>query len=200
MLVSLAGCTNDQKPAQTTTTDTNRNNPIPIRKGASNPYAPVDISPMDIIYFPADYPLSKSSNPDTAPPKARVLYSRPQKQGREIFGSLVKFGDPWRLGANEATEIELFSSAMVQGKRLNAGRYILYCIPEAKRWTFVFNSNVYSWGLHPYPSKDVLRVTVPVQKTPVVIEHFTMAFEKTAAGADLLLAWDDTEARVPFQF
>ena len=36
---------------------------------------------------------------------AKITYSRPQKRGREIFGKLVPYGQVWRTGANEATEI-----------------------------------------------------------------------------------------------
>jgi hypothetical protein len=33
---------------------------------------------------------------------ARVIYSRPQKADRTVFGDLVEYGKVWRLGANEA--------------------------------------------------------------------------------------------------
>jgi hypothetical protein len=32
------------------------------------------------------------------------------------------------------------------------------------------------------------------------VEYFSMEFENTASGADLVMAWDDTEARMPVQF
>jgi hypothetical protein len=40
---------------------------------------------------------------------ARLIYSRPTKNGRVIFGDLLEYGKVWRLGANEATEIEFFN-------------------------------------------------------------------------------------------
>ncbi|HVZ55618.1 MAG TPA: DUF2911 domain-containing protein, partial [Chitinophagaceae bacterium] len=78
----------------------------------ANPYAPVDVSPMDMSYYPVDYPMAKMANPDTLPPLARVIYSRPHLQGRQLFHGLLSYGVPWRLGANEATELDLFSEAM----------------------------------------------------------------------------------------
>src|SRR6476661_484410 len=77
----------------------------------TNPYAPIDVSAMDIAYFPVDYPINKMTQPELGPPLARVIYSRPHKQGRTIFGALLKWGEHWRLGANEATELELFQDA-----------------------------------------------------------------------------------------
>ena len=41
----------------------------------------LDKSPMDMIYFPEDYPKQKMMNPTLANPVARAIYSRPQKKG-----------------------------------------------------------------------------------------------------------------------
>jgi hypothetical protein len=125
----------------------------------ANPYVSVDLSPMDMVWLPVDYPkltVKRSS------PVARVIYSRPHKQNRKIFGNLVKYGERWRLGANEATEIELFRPITIQEKTVAKGRYVLYCIPEVDRWTIVFNSNLFCWGLNLDSSKDVYRFTIPV--------------------------------------
>jgi len=131
---------------------------------------------------------------------ARVIYSRPHKQGRTIFGNLLKYGEHWRLGANEATEIELFQNAVIQNKKVARGRYILYAIPQAAHWTIAFNRNVHSWGLKQDTAQDAYRFTIPVEKAVAPVEFFTMVFQKTATGADLLMAWDDAAARLPFSF
>ncbi|HMX78835.1 MAG TPA: DUF2911 domain-containing protein, partial [Ferruginibacter sp.] len=69
---------------------------------------PLDKSPMDVSYYPVNYPLLKVQGKSTEPLVARVIYSRPQKNGRVIFGELIGYGSVWRLGANEATEIEFY--------------------------------------------------------------------------------------------
>jgi len=185
----------EKTPARTTDTIN------PIKQDVSiNAYAPVDISPMDMCYFPADYPILKMSNKTTAPPVARVVYSRPHLQGRTLFKDILKYGEPWRLGANEATEIDLYTDATIQGKKIKAGRYVLYCIPEQDKWTIVLNSNIDSWGLHPDASKDIARFVIPSTQTQNTIEFFTIIFQKTATGADLLMAWDNVEARLPVSF
>ena len=163
----------------------------------ANPYVPVDVSPMDIAWLPADYPKLSIRKPS---PVARVLYSRPHKQGRKIFGNLVKYGERWRLGANEATEIELFIPVSIQGKTVSKGRYVLYCIPEQDKWTIVFNRNLFSWGLNLRPSEDVYRFTVPSQIINQSVEYFSMVFQTAAGGAELLMAWDNVEARLPLQY
>lgn len=167
----------------------------------TNPYVIVDVSPMDISYYPVDYPKIKMTDSVRIPRLfARIIYSRPHLQGRHLFHDLLKYGEPWRLGANESTELELYSAATIQGKTIKAGRYVLYCIPQPDSWTIVLNSNIDSWGLHPDPAKDIARFTVPVTQTNNRLEYFTMLFEKTASGASIIMAWDNLEARLPVEF
>lgn len=171
-----------------------------VQQNGVNPYASIDVSPMDVAYFPVDYPIAKMTQPDLGLPMARVIYSRPHKQGRAIFGNLLKYGEHWRLGANEATEIELFQDAIIQNQKVTKGRYIMYSIPQADKWTIVFNSNVYGWGLKQDTKRDKYRFQVPVEKTAAPVEFYTMAFQKTSTGANLLMAWDDVVATLPLSF
>jgi hypothetical protein len=171
-----------------------------VNASPPNPYSVIDISPMDMSYFPVDYSKRKMAHDITTPPVMRVIYSRPHKQGRVIFGSLQKYGEPWRLGANEATEIEFFQNVTIQGKKINAGRYILYCIPYENKWTLILNNDIYTWGLKIDASKDFMRFDIPIKKAPVNFEYFTMVFQPISNGAELVMAWDDTEARLPVNF
>ena len=166
----------------------------------ANPYSPVDVSPMDMSYYPVDYPKLKMTKVDNEPLVARIIYSRPHLQGRGLFHGLLSYGQPWRLGANEATELDLFKSITIQGKRVNEGRYILYSIPQQDKWTIVFNKNIDTWGLKPDSTKDVYHFDIPVTRTDNRIEYFTMVFEKAAPGANLIMAWDNVEARLYFNF
>lgn len=167
----------------------------------NNPYTGVDLSPMDMSYFPVDYPKLKMANATTgSAPKARVIYSRPHLQGRHIFHEVLKYGEPWRMGANEATELQLFKDATIQGKTIKAGRYILYCIPQQKEWTIVLNNNTDSWGLQQDVTRDTGRFPVPVEEKNQSLEFFTMVFEGTGNTASLLMAWDNVEVRLPISF
>ena len=171
-----------------------------VKASTPNPYAIIDISPMDMSYFPVDYPKRKMTHDINTPPVMRVIYSRPHRQGRVIFGNLQKYGVPWRLGANEATEIEFFRNVTIQNKKINAGRYIIYCIPYENKWTVVLNNDIYTWGLKIDSTKDSIRIDIPIKKAPVNFEYFTMVFQPIAGGAELVMAWDDTEARLPINF
>lgn len=159
-----------------------------------------DISPMDMCYFPVDYTKLKMTHAISTPPLARVIYSRPHLQGRQLFNGIIKYGEAWRLGANESTEIDLYSDATIQGKKIKSGRYVLYCIPEPKQWTIIFNTNTDTWGLRPDSTKDIARFTIPVNQIKPKLEYFTMVFSENPKGADLIMAWENTEARLPFEF
>ena len=189
----------EEKPASNDTRS-KAETPIKVLPPASN-YTNPDRSPMDMVYFPTDYPLLKMAGKTSAPPLMRIIYSRPQKQGRPIFGGLVKYDVPWRLGANESTEIEFFSAATVAGKTVKAGRYVLYCIPQETKWIFVLNSNLYSWGLEQNKLKDLMQFEVPVEKTNLAIEYFTIACEKKSEKSTaLIFLWDDVKAKLPVSF
>lgn len=161
---------------------------------------PIDKSPMDMSYYPSNYPVLKIQNKISEPLVARVIYSRPQKDGRGVYGELVEYGKIWRLGANEATEIEIYKDVLVAGNKLKKGRYTMYAIPLHDKWTIIFNKETDSWGAFQYDQKkDVLRIDAKTEKTDPV-DVYTMYFEKANGGANLIIAWDDTKATVPFSF
>ena len=158
----------------------------------------LDKSPMDMSYFPTDYPVLKTQNKTTTPPIARVIYSRPQKDNRVIFGQLVEYDKVWRLGANEATEIEFFKDVTIGGKKVLKGRYTLYAIPTETKWTIILNKDMDTWGAFVYDEKkDVLRTDVPVQTLDTPVDAFSMNFNKTYKGMDLFSAWDKASVALP---
>lgn len=185
---------------QNTPAETGKSDTIATNAQTVNPYAAIDISPMDMSYFPVNYSQRKMTHDITTPPVMRVIYSRPHRQGRTIFGNLLKYGIPWRLGANEASEIEFFQNVTIQGKKVNAGRYIIYCIPYENKWTIILNNDIYTWGLQIDSTKDLMHFDIPAKKSSVDLEYFTMVFRPTNNGAELIMAWDDTEARLPISF
>ncbi len=165
-------------------------------------WIPVDKSPMDQIYYPIDYPSAKIRGGFKEPLRMRVIYSRPEKHNRSIFGSdIVPYGKVWRLGANEATEIEFFTPATIGGKKVPKGRYTLYAIAGEKDWTFIINKDTDAWGAFNYDqAKDVARATVPVKELADPLESLTINFEKTATGVNLVAGWDKKSATLPINF
>jgi len=160
----------------------------------------LDSSPLDMSYYPVDYPVLKIQDKASEPLIARVVYSRPQKKGRKLFGELVTYGEVWRLGANEATEIEFFRDVKIDNKKVKKGRYTLYALVDQDKWSLILNKETDTWGAFRYDStKDVLRTTVPVEKQSNITESFSIAFQKVKnndKGTDMVITWDDLLVRL----
>lgn len=158
----------------------------------------LDKSPMDMAYYPVNYPVLKIQEKANEPLVARVIYSRPQKNNRRVFGELVEYDKVWRLGANEATEIEFYRDVKIGGKKIPKGKYTIFAVPKQNEWTFILNKETDIWGAFKYDEKkDVVRVAVPVKKTPEPLDAFSIWFEKSAAGTDLNIAWDTVMVALP---
>jgi DUF2911 family protein len=160
----------------------------------------LDKSPMDMSYCPANYSFRQIDTLKTDPLVARLIYSRPQKNGRVIFGGLVPYNKVWRLGANEATEIEFFKPVTINGKTIDKGRYTMYAIPDSLKWTIIINTNTDIWGAFSYDqSKDVVRVDVPIEEQTTPVEALTMVFIKAPTGYDLQIVWNDVKVVLPIK-
>ncbi len=147
----------------------------------------------------------------------RVVYSRPYKRGRDnIFGTaeseaLVPFGEIWRTGANEATEITLTGDVEVGDQRLAAGTYSLFTMPGPESWAVHFNSALGLSGnfrRNPETGRfepvdlaptDTLVIATPVGTLDEEVDQFTIAFEEAEGGADMCLNWITTSVCVPFR-
>jgi hypothetical protein len=126
-----------------------------------------------------------------------VDYSSPRAKGRKIYGGLVPFGEVWRAGANEATTFVTTSDLMVGGAHVPAGKYTLFVMPNADKWTLIISKKTGEWGI-PYPGadSDLLRVDMKASKLPAGVENFTIAFDKTGSGCTLRMDWETTRASI----
>jgi hypothetical protein len=163
--------------------------------------AKVDISPFFVMISPKDK-ATRTSPGATAKgtigtTTITIEYSQPFKNGREVFGKLVPFGESWRTGANEATTISIDKDIQVAGKALKAGKYQLFTIPNPEKWTIIFNSKQGQWGAFFHDEKsDVLRVEVPSGGNDSMLEQLLIDIE-TAPVAGFSIAWDKTKVVVP---
>jgi len=141
----------------------------------------------------------KSAHDTVKSANVTVTYGRPAKKGRSIFGGLVPYGEVWRTGADEATEITFKKDGMFGGKEVKAGTYTLFTIPEEGKWTIILNSQLKQWGSFGYDKikdKDVLHVDAPITHGGKAVEKFTIEVKKS----ELLMEWDQTSVSVPMKF
>ncbi len=120
-----------------------------------------------------------------------IQYSSPRRRGREILGATVPFGQVWRTGANAATELIVNQPVTVGGRRIPAGTYTLWTIPERDRATLIINGQHGQWGTNYDSTRDIARVPMRVERGQPVQEDFTIAVVGTDSGAKLRMAWGD---------
>jgi hypothetical protein len=136
----------------------------------------------------------------------KVVYSRPFKKGRMIFGTkeekaLQPYGEVWRVGANEATEMTVTKDVTIGGKALKAGTYSMFGVPQKDKFTVIINSELGLWGQFKMDEKkEVMRFDVPVGQTEGEYEAFTMMFKKPEGNAtELMLVWDKMKVVIPIK-
>lgn len=149
----------------------------------------LDASPLDVV-------LARDDD-NTA--VARIIYSRPSKRNREVFGNLVPYGEVWRTGANEATEIAFYKDMIVAGQKISAGTYSIYTIPQEDNWTFILNSQTTQWGTEYDATKNILEAQINTMPSPTTIEAFSVNFTTLNDEIVLFMGWDDTIAQVPIK-
>ena len=126
-----------------------------------------------------------------------VDYSRPNKNGREIFGGLVPYGKLWRTGANAVTKIKFSKPVTLGGKEIPAGEYALFTIPAADEWTIIVSKDAKVQSAADYKQEtDAARIMAKPEPNPITLETFTIGMSDVkGASATLNLMWDQT--RVP---
>lgn len=135
-----------------------------------------------------------------------ITYGRPYRtkpgttEVRTIWGGLVPYGEPWRMGADEATTLITQRPLLLGGKTIPAGAYTLYMVPvENGPSQLAVSTTLGGWGIPVDTNHDVVRVDL--QKGPLgqTAEQFTMELSKVAAGGgELTLMWENTMFTVPF--
>ena len=151
-------------------------------------YGNLDEAPHDISYFRRSM-VSK--------PLVKVIYGRPQKNGEEVFGNKVAYGELWRTGANEATEVKFFNDIEFGGQKVTAGTYVLYTVPGEKEWEIILSSNLDVLGAFQYdPVFDVVRVKVKVNNAEE-LNSFSIFFREKNDSIQMVLGWDTTRVNIP---
>jgi hypothetical protein len=134
--------------------------------------------------------------------KVAVTYSRPSVRDRLIFGTkeqkaLQPYGEYWRLGANESTEVTFNKDVDFNGTPLKAGTYRLYAIPREQEFEIIVNSELGEWGaFEPDHARDLFTTKVPVERIPSV-EQFTITLKEGNPGVNIVFEWSDVRFVVP---
>ncbi len=149
----------------------------------------------------------------------KIHYSRPYKRDRDnIFGTaeskaLVPFGERWRLGANEATELTTTHDLVFGDQKLPAGTYSVFATPGPDSWKIHFNTRLglsgtgfFDMATGKFEAVDLDSSDILVLEAPVTmldekdeVDQFTIAIKRGDAGAAIEISWIRTRVSVPFR-
>jgi hypothetical protein len=128
-----------------------------------------------------------------------IDYGRPHKRGREIFGTVVPWGQVWRTGANAATGFTTDVDLVVGSQTIPKGSYTLWSLPSQNGSKLIVNSQTGQWGTDYHADKDFARFDMKTETLPQPVEVFTIAVEPQGDRTGVLkLQWDRTQMSLPF--
>jgi hypothetical protein len=146
-----------------------------------------------------------------------ILYGRPLKRGRDLWGSGADYGKKlndgapvWRAGANVSTRLKSDVPLVIGGKTVPAGEHTMFIDLKPNAWTLI----VSNWAANPtFPgtkdalfgafdytiAKDVVRTPMKLETLPYSTEQLTWSFaDMTENSGRLVMTWDKMMASVPF--
>ncbi|MDQ6886517.1 MAG: DUF2911 domain-containing protein [Gemmatimonadota bacterium] len=131
-----------------------------------------------------------------------VVYSRPTKRGRLIFGpaekqAVVPWGQVWRTGANSATMFTTDKDLVIGGTPVPAGSYTLWTLPSPSGWQLIVNKQTKQWGTQYDPKQDLARIDMKTETLVPPAESMTIALVPQGTGGAIQVMWDDIRAWVP---
>lgn len=133
--------------------------------------------------------------------KISIDYSSPGVKDRKVFGELIKYGTPWRAGANAATTITFSTNVKIGGTTLRAGTYSIFVTPmESGAWKFHFNKagkSIFAYMADGKIDGDALAkdLAVSVDASPATLDDkmerltYHISAEDNKA-AKVSMAWD----------
>ena len=142
-------------------------------------------------------PLESLSFPLPGGGKGKLCYGSPSLKGRKMIGGTLPYGHLWRLGANEATELETGVDLTIGGQAVPKGKYTLYALPTAARWTLIVSKSTSTTPAHD-PALDLVRIDLRKRTLTVPVESFAInLIPSTQANAppsgELRIMWGTTE-------
>jgi hypothetical protein len=130
----------------------------------------------------------------------QVEYFRPGVKGRVIWGDLVPYDEMWRTGANRATLISFDTDVMVQGNKLEKGKYSFFTIPTKNDWTVIFNKNADLWGTSGYnKEEDALRIQVKPESAEFTERMMFYFADLKDNSVSLVLQWEKLQIPVSIE-
>ena len=121
--------------------------------------------------------------------KISINYGRPSLKGRDLL-SLAPVGTVWRLGMNQATQIETEADLMVGSTEVKAGKYTLWLKKTgANTWTLNFHPKTGVWGVPELKEGYVAELPLTFAKATDSAEQVTITLSDNKGKAGIKIQW-----------
>ncbi len=163
----------------------------------------LDVSPMDMAHYPNTSAFNNYMPDDQKlDPKIKVLYCRPNMKERVIFGDLVPYGQLWRLGANEGTEVTFLQPVEIGGEYVAPGTYTMNAVIYPDHWMVNFSTELGVAGTANLDATKVIATgKASVKNMPSSREAFTIGFQKVNDNkVNMVFEWEKSRASLPIGF
>jgi hypothetical protein len=134
-----------------------------------------------------------------------LTYGRPFSKSprgsdiRKIWGSLVPYGQVWRLGADEATILLTDKPLQFGDTAIPAGAYTLYMVPEENGGKLAFSKKLGGWGIPVDEKQDLARVDLKKDPLEKPNDQLAIAIDKNPSGGGIIkIMWEGTQYSTPF--
>jgi hypothetical protein len=143
---------------------------------------------QDISYYRAS---------EVTPRLVEVVYGKPQKNRKKIFGKSVAYDKVWITGADKITKVKFYQDVLFGNVKVSAGTYALLTIPGEKEWKIILSDNLDINDVSQYfPVFDVARITIPSNKAKK-IKKFSIGFKEKKDIVQMVLGWGSTRVEIP---
>ncbi|HMG35362.1 MAG TPA: DUF2911 domain-containing protein [Blastocatellia bacterium] len=118
----------------------------------------------------------------------KIDYGRPSLKGRDMLSQLSD-GQVWRLGMNQATQIDSSKDLVVAGKPVAAGKYTLWLKKSGGAWLLCFHPKTGVWGAPPLTEGFIAELPLKSEKVSDSTEQLNIALADSKGKAAIKIQW-----------
>ena len=128
-----------------------------------------------------------------------IEYGRPAIKGR-ADADVMPNGQPWRMGADEATVLKTDKPLKFGTLSLQPGTYTLNTEPGEKQWQLLVGKlgKPGQWGIPYNAALEIGRAPMTVQPAKSPAEQVTISIDDTPQGGTLRVECGTKSASIPF--
>jgi hypothetical protein len=121
--------------------------------------------------------------------KVTITYGSPELKGRDLL-SWAPVGTVWRLGKNQATQIETEGELTVAGTKVAPGKYTLWAKKvSATEWHLCFHPKTGVWGVPELKEGYVAELPLKSTTAKDSIEALSIGLADNKGKANVKIAW-----------